>query len=605
MLEAQHVDHRHLRDHGAEEIGSLQHRRRREQAAVRTTSDPECLGGGDAFGEQVLTAGDQIVEHLLLVAERPLLVPRLTVLGAASKVGDDDDAARLEERKSGRAVGRGEVDREAAVAVQLDRSRERRISATDDEHADLGAVGRHSMQAFHDQIGRIDRRLAPRPHLGDTVLCSQDGGRLDERLIAEEDGRFGEAAREPGDRAEPREGKRTELGAVGRVAGESSGGLDEVVEQQLARESRRPLERMLGLRHQRDPCVGIRRRKIDGDDAPVRGVAVGLHEKAAVVAVGNMEHDVVGGDTSFDQPNPCSRIDGATGRDRVAVDGQVEIQQAIAPIGAEHVGEHQVAQIFGELDHVDGFGVGVVVEDERIVGLLGADAVVVHRGVLHRCRRPGFGLGPAHIEEAIAQPGDAREPQMIESVGEILPAVGATNSELLTVTARLGEQVREETAVVGQCRTDDRHGTVVGQRVRIKQDDRFGSTVLDPVGRLVGEAVVVAPHHHPVGAFPPHLRRFRAGNVPQFGHALDKPGPVGKPGEIRTGDGVLGGDEVGGLVRVEVLEPPIRVGDLAPVVEIDHITSACGGIGEGHLRRLVRGARRPIVRPPLPPGDPC
>ena len=192
---------------------------------------------------------------------------------------------------------------------------------------------------------------------------------------------------------------------------------------------------MLGLRHQRDPRVGIRRRKIDGDDSPVRGVAVGLNEKAAVVAVGNMEHDVVGGDTPFDQPNPYSRIDGAAGRDRVTVDGQVEIQQAIAPIGAEHVGEHQVAQIFGEFDHVDGLGVVVVVEDERIVGLLGADAVVVHRRVLHRCRRPGFGLGPAHIEEAIAQPGDAREPQMIESVGEILPAVGATNSELLTVTA--------------------------------------------------------------------------------------------------------------------------------------------------------------------------
>ena len=202
MLEAQHVDHRHLRDHGAEQVGPLQHRRRREQAAVRATSDPERLGGGDALGEQVFTAGDQIVEHLLLVAERTLLVPRLTVLGAAPKVGDDDDAARLEKRKSGRAVGRGEVDRETAVAVQLDRSRERSISATDDEHADLGAVGRHSMQAFHDQIGRIDRRLAPRPHLVDTILCSQDGGGLDERLIAEDEDPVGEATGESGDAAE-------------------------------------------------------------------------------------------------------------------------------------------------------------------------------------------------------------------------------------------------------------------------------------------------------------------------------------------------------------------------------------------------------------------
>ena len=194
---------------------------------------------------------------------------------------------------------------------------------------------------------------------------------------------------------------------------------------------------------------------------------------------------------------------------------------------------------------------------------------------------------------------------MIEPVGEVLPVVGATNGELLTVAARLGEQVGEETAVVGQCRTDDRHGTVVGQRVRIKQDDRFGGTVLHPVGRLVGKAVVVAPHHHPVGAFPAHLWWFRAGDVPQLGHALDEPDPVGKPGEIRTGDGVLGRDEVGGLVRIEVLEPPVGVGDLAPVVEIDHVTSACGGIGEGHLRRLVRGARRPIVRRRLPPSDPC
>ena len=194
---------------------------------------------------------------------------------------------------------------------------------------------------------------------------------------------------------------------------------------------------------------------------------------------------------------------------------------------------------------------------------------------------------------------------MIEPVGEILPVVGAANGELLTVTARLGEQVREETAIIGQCRTDDRHGTVVGQRVRIKQDDRFGSTVLHPVGRLVGEAVVVAPHHHQVGAFSAHLWRFRAGDVPQFDHALDETDPVGKPGEIRTGHGVLGGDEGGGLVRVEVLKPPVGVGDLAPMVEIDHITSTCGGIGEGHLRRLVRGARRPIVRRRLPPGAPC
>ena len=73
--------------------------------------------------------------------------------------------------------------------------------------------------------------------------------------------------------------------------------------------------------------------------------------------------------------------------------------------------------------------------------------------------------------------------------------------ELLTVTARLGEQAAKRRPSSDSA-DRHRHGTVVGQRVRIKQDDQFGSTVLDPVGRLVGEAVVVAPHHHPVGAFP-------------------------------------------------------------------------------------------------------
>ena len=101
MVIADHVEQRHLADHGAEEVGTLRDHGAHEQAAVGAALDGEVLLVGVLFGDQLLGGGDEVVEDVLLLVEHAGAVPVLAELAAAAQVGHGEDAAVLEPEISG------------------------------------------------------------------------------------------------------------------------------------------------------------------------------------------------------------------------------------------------------------------------------------------------------------------------------------------------------------------------------------------------------------------------------------------------------------------------------------------------------------------------
>ena len=71
--------------------------------------------------------------------------------------------------------------------------------------------------------------------------------------------------------------------------------------------------------------------------------------------------------------------------------------------------------------------------------------------------------------------------------------------------------------------------------------------------------------------------------VPQVRHALEDFTPSGYPGKILFGNFVLCSNPTAGLIRVHVLEPPVRVGDLMSVIVVDLIHTSGLGIVQVNL----------------------
>jgi NADH:ubiquinone oxidoreductase subunit E len=73
-----------------------------QQAAVRSAVNRELGYGGDLAGDQMFSAGDEIVKDVLFAIQHAGLVPLFAVLAAAAQVGDHIDAARVKPNPPGR-----------------------------------------------------------------------------------------------------------------------------------------------------------------------------------------------------------------------------------------------------------------------------------------------------------------------------------------------------------------------------------------------------------------------------------------------------------------------------------------------------------------------
>ena len=92
----QHVVDADVRDHRPEELRVLREHRAHEEPAVAAALDGEPPGARVPGRHQVLGAGDEVVEHVLLLRRLPGVVPGLAELAAAAQVGVGEDAAVVE-----------------------------------------------------------------------------------------------------------------------------------------------------------------------------------------------------------------------------------------------------------------------------------------------------------------------------------------------------------------------------------------------------------------------------------------------------------------------------------------------------------------------------
>jgi hypothetical protein len=159
-VESKHVHDTHVSQSTTKKVRTLVDAGSYKKAPVARTLDAQPARVRVACRDEELTSRDEIVEAVLLVRERPGLVPVLAVLPAASDVGDarhepeiphEDDAGDAE-------MGR-HVHAEATVAVQQSRVRSIKNDAflRHDEHWDLGSIlarVEHLKKMERKKIGR-------------------------------------------------------------------------------------------------------------------------------------------------------------------------------------------------------------------------------------------------------------------------------------------------------------------------------------------------------------------------------------------------------------------------------------------------------------------
>jgi len=92
-FDAQHVIDSDERNYGAEKIGALSESGAHEQAAVAAADDGKLCGRSVFVVDQVLGAGNEITEDILLVGQVAGVVPFLAVLAATAKIGSCADAS--------------------------------------------------------------------------------------------------------------------------------------------------------------------------------------------------------------------------------------------------------------------------------------------------------------------------------------------------------------------------------------------------------------------------------------------------------------------------------------------------------------------------------
>lgn len=116
--------HSHLSEHDGEEVGPLVGARGDEQAAVAPPLRDELARRRPLVIDEVLGAGLEIVEHVLLVAHGPSVAPGRAVLSPAAQVGDGDDAA-VTEGKDGASDGERRFQADVESCAKSRREKEK------------------------------------------------------------------------------------------------------------------------------------------------------------------------------------------------------------------------------------------------------------------------------------------------------------------------------------------------------------------------------------------------------------------------------------------------------------------------------------------------
>ena len=95
-FDAQHIVDADEGNHGAKELRALGKVCAHEQPAIAAAHDGQMRRGGVFVVNQVLSAGDEVVEDILFVGEVSGLVPLFAILASAAQNGRDEDAALVE-----------------------------------------------------------------------------------------------------------------------------------------------------------------------------------------------------------------------------------------------------------------------------------------------------------------------------------------------------------------------------------------------------------------------------------------------------------------------------------------------------------------------------
>ena len=113
-----HVDERHLRDHGPEQLGPQVGHRAHQQAARAAALDHEPFGRRVAAAHQRLGHRDEVGEGVLLAQQLARVVPEPAAVAAAAHVGDREDHPAVEQRHARGAEVRVDRDAVGAIAVE-------------------------------------------------------------------------------------------------------------------------------------------------------------------------------------------------------------------------------------------------------------------------------------------------------------------------------------------------------------------------------------------------------------------------------------------------------------------------------------------------------
>lgn len=91
-VEAEHVEHPHVCNHAAEQLGGLVQARSDEESSVRSSRDGDLVRRCDLLRVQVLGSEDEVIKDILLLLLDSSEVPGLPVLASSSDVGDGEDS---------------------------------------------------------------------------------------------------------------------------------------------------------------------------------------------------------------------------------------------------------------------------------------------------------------------------------------------------------------------------------------------------------------------------------------------------------------------------------------------------------------------------------
>ena len=333
------------------------------------------------------------------------------------------------------------------------------------------------------------------------------------------------------------------------------------------------LQALLPLGDQLLPVRFVRLADVNGDDSAARRVQVRFEvEDGAVVA----EERVF----VVESGNQIDRLS--------FLRLQVLVDDAVFAVGAFPDRDDEVSAIFagGRLEAPVGV-IGPAI-DEGVVGLFGADFVIVNLLVLVGVLKLGSHLRfvVAGIVEALAigRPRRLGELGPLQFVVELLARVDLHDVPGHPVGAGLGAGVGKLFAVVADRPAGERRRAVGLPLVGIKQHPaRLVELVLHEEDRLILQAVVT-------GIEVPATVLDRSAEllvVPQVGQPFADGVALGDGLEIRLGDLVLGfnpGFDLRRLAHVG-FEPAVGIGDLGAVQNVGVI----GAFGHGVGKRRVGG----------------